>query len=34
MPRGHCIDYWHKWKKDGNFCGLRKQDAEQPKEQP
>jgi hypothetical protein len=28
MPRGHCIDYWHKWKRDGNFCGLRKQDAD------
>jgi len=27
MPRGHCIDYWRKWQREGNFCGLREQDA-------
>jgi len=23
----HCHDFFRKWKRDGNFCGLRKQDA-------
>ena len=25
----HCIEYWRKWKREGNFCGLRKQDADE-----
>jgi hypothetical protein len=29
MPRGHCLDYWHKWKREYNFCGLRPQDAKE-----
>jgi len=27
LPRGHCLDYWHKWQREYNFCGLRDQDA-------
>jgi hypothetical protein len=23
----HCIQFYHKWKREGNYCGLRKQDA-------
>jgi hypothetical protein len=29
MPKGHCLDYWHKWRKEYNFCGLRDQDAKE-----
>ena len=29
MPRGHCLDYWHKWKREYNFCGLRPQDTKE-----
>lgn len=29
MAKGHCLDYWHKWKKEYNFCGLRPQDAKE-----
>ena len=29
MPRGHCLDYWRKWKREYNFCGLRPQDAKE-----
>jgi len=27
MSRGHCHDWFRKWKREHNFCGLRKQDA-------
>jgi hypothetical protein len=29
MTRGHCHDWFRKWKKEHNFCGLRPQDAKE-----
>lgn len=29
MPRGHCHDWFRKWKREHNFCGLRPQDAKE-----